>query len=378
MFAFHVVSSDWNVDSVLDDGENSQYSFMSKLKEKGTIRHIGFSTHGSSENIMKLISSNKFDYVNMHCHYFGDYHGTGTPDSCGGQGNVACAKKALELDMGLFLISPYDKGGALYKPSKSVALTIGEKMTPMAFASLYAWHSLGFHTISVGVGRASDFVECYEAAQMFVRDGIKGEISAADSRLRQLAEEKLGKEWSNKGLLNIPSYYREETGGMAIGHILWCLNLLEAYGMYDFAKARYAGLESTKASWKKGVSFQENAKNMNPGNPGTCFDDTFDLDQALMNHFSSKEAKEKLAKSHAIFRKGADFTDEDRKKYEAEVAYDLNTWTEFPGDVGKLGLGGVMVQVFSRNKFGEISRSGPTQEFSKYASKLRRMYSDKH
>ena len=117
---------------------------------------------------------------------------------------------------------------------------------------------------------------------------------------------------------------------------------------------------------------------MNPGNPGTCFDDTFDLDQALMNHFSSKEAKEKLAKSHAIFSKGADFTDEDRKKYEAEVAYDLNTWTEFPGDIGKLGLGGLMVQVFSRNKFGEFSRSGPTQEFSKYASKLRRMYSDKH
>ena len=54
----------------------------------------------------------------------------------GGHGNALAVKRALELDMGVFLISPVDKGGHLYMPSKSLARTIGPNMSPMEFAML--------------------------------------------------------------------------------------------------------------------------------------------------------------------------------------------------------------------------------------------------
>eukprot|EP00980_Cylindrotheca_fusiformis_P018724 scaffold6241_cov129-Cylindrotheca_fusiformis.AAC.1 len=105
-----------------------------ELKKEGKIRNIGFSTHGTSEQIMALINTEYFDYINIHEHYFGSYHGSGTPNTVGGQGNLACVKRAQELDMGVFLISPVDKGGKLYRPSKDVVSLVGRELTPIAFA----------------------------------------------------------------------------------------------------------------------------------------------------------------------------------------------------------------------------------------------------
>ena len=94
---------------MLSDADDGLYNFLLELQKAGTIKHIGFSTHGSAANIMRMINSNKFAYVNLHKHFFGDYHAAGTPDTLGGQGNAACVKRALELDMGVFGISPFDK-----------------------------------------------------------------------------------------------------------------------------------------------------------------------------------------------------------------------------------------------------------------------------
>lgn len=94
---------------------------------------------GDASIIYKLVDSGRFDYINVHKHFFGDYHAAGTPDglgerfckeclelanelthpsklktcsppTAGGQGNAAAVKRALELDMGVFGISPFDKG----------------------------------------------------------------------------------------------------------------------------------------------------------------------------------------------------------------------------------------------------------------------------
>jgi predicted aldo/keto reductase-like oxidoreductase len=115
LFSFHCVSHDDQIDCLLNEAEDGIYQFALDLKKEGSIKHIGFSTHGSAETIMRMINSNKFSYVNIHKHYFGDYHAAGTPDTRGGQGNGAAVKRALELDMGVFQISPFDKGGKLYR-----------------------------------------------------------------------------------------------------------------------------------------------------------------------------------------------------------------------------------------------------------------------
>lgn len=195
-----------SVDNILNKSPEGIYQFALDLQKEGTIKHIGFSTHGSAENILRMINSEKFSYINIHKHYFGDYHAAGTPDTTGGEGNAKAVKRALELDMGVFQISPIDKGGKLFRPSTTVAKAIGPELSPIAFAALHAWKTQGMHTISVGFARASDLDEVVDAARMYADTTGKTDqlLKAAETKLNAIAEEKLGKEWYEKvSLLNM-------------------------------------------------------------------------------------------------------------------------------------------------------------------------------
>lgn len=264
LMSFHCISTAGQVDTVLSDATDGVYEFAQSLKREGKIKHIGFSTHGSAETIMRMINSNKFDYVNLHRHFVGDYHAAGTPDTLGGQGNAACVKRALELDMGVFNISPNDKGGKLYRPSAAIAAAIGPEMSPIAFAALWSWRIEGMHTVSVGFARSSDLDEVIEAARIYAEGEkvSKALVTAAVGRLEKLAIDKLGKEWCEKGLLNIPSFDEESTDGIMIGHMLYMHNCLVAYGLHEFARNRYAMMEGSGTKWNKKASFDENKKNV--------------------------------------------------------------------------------------------------------------------
>lgn len=263
LLSFWCVSKDEQVEMCLAEGEDSIMATTLEWKKEGKIKHIGFSTHGSAGNIMKMIESNKFDYVNLHYHYFGSYHAEGTPDGKGGHGNLACVEKALELDMGVFNISPIDKGGRLYQPSSQVARTIGPQMTPIVFANLYSWITAGMHTVSVGFARPEDLTETLEAAELFTkRKEILPVLQGATDRLNKLARKQLGEKWYAEGLLKIPSPLEREANGIGLGHALWCHNMLHAFGMYDTAKSRYKNLLSEGKKWNKKKSYEENMKKM--------------------------------------------------------------------------------------------------------------------
>src|SRR6187551_273567 len=72
-------------------------------KRQGVIGHVGFSTHAPLDVICRGILSNRFDFVNLHYYYFW-------------QRNLAAVLLAQSLDMGVFIISPNDKGGHLFNP----------------------------------------------------------------------------------------------------------------------------------------------------------------------------------------------------------------------------------------------------------------------
>ncbi len=69
----------------------------------GRVRHLGFSTHGPLEVILAGINTDLFEFVNLHYYYFF-------------QRNAAAIQLAQSKDMGVFIISPADKGGRLYTP----------------------------------------------------------------------------------------------------------------------------------------------------------------------------------------------------------------------------------------------------------------------
>lgn len=74
-----------------------------QFQSEGRIGHVGFSTHGSREVIEGAIATDQFDFVNLHYYYFFQRH-------------APILDLATERDMGIFIISPGDKGGMLYTP----------------------------------------------------------------------------------------------------------------------------------------------------------------------------------------------------------------------------------------------------------------------
>jgi len=367
LFGFHVVSKDSEVDTMLNE-DNGCYAFIKECQKAGKIKHIGFSSHGTGETIMRMVESNKFDYINIHAHYFGDYHGEGTPDTQGGHGNKAALKKALELDMGVFLISPYDKGGKLFRPSKTVAKAVGPELTPISFASLYAWKKAGFHTVSVGFSKVSDLDEVVEAAYLYTQENTMDLLDKAVTNLEKLAVEKLGQDWVDKGMVNIPSCLKESTNGVAIGHIMWLHNVCTAYGMYEFARDRYKSLMNT--SWDDMKTFEENVAKMNGGNCGRAHQPNVDLTEALKDHYDPELVKKKLAEVHEYLSGKHDMTAEDRQTRGFQQAYNLTVWEDFCGDANTLTASKVMLQSLTGGYFG-INNTTERRNSQADASKLR-------
>lgn len=164
--------------------------------------------------------------------------------------------------MGVFQISPFDKGGKLYRPSKDCAITLGKETTPIEFASLYAWKEAGIHTSSVGFGRPSDLDEVMNAARIVALGNENPLLENSLNRMKQHFEEKVGKDWSEKGLLNLPNCFDESSHGIALGLILFLHDLLTGYGMYEFCKDRYVALETSNwcTKWDNKKTFEENVK----------------------------------------------------------------------------------------------------------------------
>ncbi|MFM7441670.1 MAG: aldo/keto reductase, partial [Snowella sp.] len=84
---------------------------------EGKIRHLGFSTHGSLELIIKTIQTDLFEFVNLHYYYFFQRH-------------EAAIALAQEKDLGVFIISPTDKGGMLHTPPETLT-QLCQPFTPM-------------------------------------------------------------------------------------------------------------------------------------------------------------------------------------------------------------------------------------------------------
>lgn len=109
LFSFHGLNTQWHYDIIFNNpsGENL-IDIIREYQSQGKIKHVGFSTHGQPEFIRRVIETDVFEYANIHYHALGSYTASG-----GGPfgGNKDIVKLMNEKDMGVFIISPNDKGG---------------------------------------------------------------------------------------------------------------------------------------------------------------------------------------------------------------------------------------------------------------------------
>lgn len=193
-----------------------------QLQAEGKVRYVGFSTHGLTAIVVKAIETDCFDYVNLHWYYIN-------------QANWAAIAAAERHDMGVFIISPSDKGGKLYDPPPKL-VELCRPLSPMVFNDLFCLSHPQVHTLSLGAARPSDFDEHLNVLPLL--DRAEEMLPPILDRLEAEAIATLGKEWYDTWHVGLPRV-EETPGGLNIPVILWLRNLAIAYDLVEFAKTRY-------------------------------------------------------------------------------------------------------------------------------------------
>ena len=217
LFSFHGINDAESLDNAL-----SAMDTVQAWKKEGRIRSIGFSTHGSCEAITKAIETDLFDHVNLHWYYIF-------------QENWPAIEAATRHDMGVFIISPNDKGGLLHKPSEKL-VELCDPLHPMVFNGLFCLSHPEVHTLSCGVARPSDFdIHMETVAHLGKADElVRPIIERLEAELAGTFGEKWAASWS-EGLPN----WQDTPGQVNMRWILRLRNLAVAYDMQEYGKMRY-------------------------------------------------------------------------------------------------------------------------------------------
>ena len=205
-----------------------------RWQKDGLVGHIGFSTHAKVDLIIKTIETGLFDYVNLHWYFIR-------------QENEQALQAANDNDMGIFIISPTDKGGHLHTPSKKL-LELCSPLHPIEFNDLFCLSDKRIHTLSVGAAKPEDLDIHFNAISKM--DNMHGLINTIEKRLINASYKSLGELWLTTWNLGLPSW-DQTPGQINIPVLLWLNNLLEAWDMESFAKDRY-GLLGRGGHWFPG------------------------------------------------------------------------------------------------------------------------------
>src|SRR5262245_42821483 len=193
-----------------------------KLQAEGRVRFLGFSTHATTDIILEAVDSREFDYLNLHWYFVNDL-------------TWLAIEAAHRLDMGVFIISPNDKGGKLYEPPKKL-VELCAPLTPMQFNDLYCLARPQVHTLSCGASKPGDFEEHIAALAHY--DSLAETIAPIEASLRSEMKHALGADWCQRWYEGLP-HYVDVPGKVNVMEILRLWMFAKSLDLVAWAKMRY-------------------------------------------------------------------------------------------------------------------------------------------
>jgi uncharacterized protein len=197
----------------------------------GKVRHVGFSTHGSLELILAAIETRLFEFINLHYYYFF-------------QRLAPAIDLASKYSMGVFIISPADKGGKLYTPPPNL-VQLCDPLTPLAFNYRWLFADDRITTLSLG---AANPEELYPSLDIADADYplTTTELAIIDRLERQLTAS-LDTDLCSQCYACLPC-----PAQINIPEVLRLRNLSVAYDMTDYGRYRYQMFENA-GHWFPGM-----------------------------------------------------------------------------------------------------------------------------
>ncbi len=189
---------------------------------EGLIRHVGFSSHGPVEIILRVMEAGEFESVNVHYYYFN-------------QRNLPAIKRAGELNMGVLIISPTDKGGQLHRsPQYLKELTYPHH--PITVNHRFCLSHKEVTTVTVGAAHPDEFTPHLKALEV---DGPLVEeeqeiIDRLDNQYKRLGNT----------LCTLCHKCLPCPEGINIPEVLRLRNLAIAFDMVEFGRYRYRMFEN--------------------------------------------------------------------------------------------------------------------------------------
>lgn len=218
---------------------NGPLAELHKLKEEGIIKHLGFSTHAPLEIILSALQTDLFDFINLHFYYFF-------------QRNKGAIDWAEQKDLGVFIISPNDKGGQLFYPSAKLK-SLTSPLTPIQWNARFCLSHSSIHTLSFGMTEGAHFEE--------MKDIFPAPYPMSESDLSI-------KKNMDSCLYQDPyAHYegydlKKDPSGINIPEMLRFRRLWKCYDMETFAEYRYNMFEQ-KGHWFPGdFATEENLKKL--------------------------------------------------------------------------------------------------------------------
>ncbi|HIK09082.1 MAG TPA: aldo/keto reductase [Oscillatoriaceae cyanobacterium M33_DOE_052] len=218
--AIHGINKSEHLEMVLQGGS---LRAIHQAIDDGRVRNLGFSTHGSLELILAAINTDLFAFVNLHYYYFFQRH-------------APAVALAHQKDMGVFIISPADKGGRLYTPPPTLQ-QLCHPFSPLHLNYRFLLSDPRITTLSVGPANPTELEEPLQVADR--DDPLTLEEIAAFQRLETHATTALATDKCSQCYQCLPC-----PESIQIPEVLRLRNLAVAYDMTEYSQYRYRMFEN--------------------------------------------------------------------------------------------------------------------------------------